>query len=167
MGSHTGAAIVLIDYPHFTPVEPRAEVTNLPYPEPTSPSATKTMRANRRSDTKPEVALRSLLHRSGLRFRKDYAIRRSDGIAVHCDIAFVRRRVAVFVDGCFWHCCPEHGTVPKSNQAYWIPKLRRNVDRDRVTDRGLREAGWRVLRFWEHVSPEEANAEILRSLAEV
>ena len=72
----------------------------------------------------------------------------------------------MFVDGCFWHRCPEHGTVPKSNQAYWVPKLKQNVDRDRVTDRGLREAGWQVLRFWEHVSPKEANAEILRSLAE-
>ena len=72
----------------------------------------------------------------------------------------------MFVDGCFWHCCPEHGTVPKSNEDYWIPKLKQNVERDRATDRGLREAGWQVLRFWEHVSPEEAKAEVLRSLAE-
>ncbi|MDE2837026.1 MAG: very short patch repair endonuclease [Chloroflexota bacterium] len=125
------------------------------------------MRANRRSDTKPEVALRSLLHRSGLRFRKDYAIRRPDGKAVHCDIAFTGKRVAVFVDGCFWHLCPDHGRIPKSNQAYWIPKLQRNVDRDRATDSGLREAGWRVLRLWEHVSPEDASVEVLRLLAEV
>ncbi len=124
------------------------------------------MRANRRSDTKPEVALRSLLHRSGLRFRKDHAIRRSDGRPVHCDIVFTRRKLAVFVDGCFWHCCPEHGTVPKSNQDYWIPKLRRNVGRDKATGLGLQEAGWQVLRFWEHVHPEEAKAEILCCLAE-
>ena len=125
------------------------------------------MRANRRSDTKPEIALRSLLHRSGLRFRKDYAIRRSDGKAVHCDIVFTGKKVAVFVDGCFWHRCPDHGRIPKSNQAYWIPKLQQNVDRDRATDFGLREAGWRVLRIWEHVSPEEARVEVLRFLAKV
>ena len=139
-------------------------VMKLPYPKPTSPVATRKMRANRRLDTKPEVALRSLLHRSGLRFRIDYAIRRSSGKAVHCDIAFTRRKLAVFVDGCFWHCCPEHGTIPKSNRAYWIPKLRENVERDRAVDFELLEAGWRVLRFWEHVFPEKAKTEVLDAL---
>lgn len=123
------------------------------------------MRSNRRSDTKPEVSLRSLLHRSGLRFRKDFAIRLSTGRVVHSDIAFTRRRVAVFVDGCFWHCCPDHGTLPKSNQDYWIPKLRENVDRDRATDRELRAVGWRVLRFWEHVSAEAAMKTIVEVLS--
>ena len=133
----------------------------LTYPRPTSATATRRMRSNRRSDTKPEVSLRSLLHRSGLRFRKDYPIRLSSGRAVRSDIAFTRLRMAVFVDGCFWHSCPEHGTIPKSNQEYWLPKLKENVDRDRATDRDLRSDGWKVLRFWEHVEPEEAKLEIL------
>ena len=102
------------------------------------------------------------MHRSGLRFRKDYPARLSDGSTVHIDIAFTRRRLAVFVDGCFWHCCPEHGTIPKSNRDYWVPKLKQNVDRDRAVDRELQAAGWRVLRFWEHVNPEAARAEVLR-----
>ena len=82
-------------------------MTDLPYPKPTSPASTKKMRSNRRSDTKPEVSLRSLLHRSGLRFRKDYPIRLAGGKAVHADIAFTRSKMVVFVDGCFWHSCPE------------------------------------------------------------
>ena len=139
-------------------------MTSLPYPTPTSPVATKKMRSNRRADTKPEVLLRSVLHRSGLRFRKDFAIRLPTGKVVHCDIAFTRRKLAVFVDGCFWHCCPEHGTIPKSNQAYWVPKLKQNVARDRATDDGLRAAGWRVLRLWEHVNPEAAKFEVVRDL---
>ena len=138
----------------------------LPYPTPTSAAATKKMRSNRRSDTKPEVSLRSLLHRNGLRFRKDYPIPLSDRRAVHADIVFTRSRMAVFVDGCFWHCCPEHGTIPKSNQEYWVPKLKQNVDRDRAIDRELRAAGWRVLRFWEHVDPGAAKEGVLSALGQ-
>lgn len=122
------------------------------------------MRSNRRSDTKPEVSLRSSLHRFGLRFRKDYPIRLSGGRIVHADIAFTRLKTAVFLDGCFWHCCPEHGTMPKSNRDYWVPKLQQNVDRDRATDSELRADGWRVLRFWEHVDTEAAKLEILSTV---
>ena len=139
---------------------------NLPYPSPTSPTATKKMRSNRRSDTKPEVLLRSLLHQYGLRFRKDYPILLPSGKRVHADIVFTRTKTAVFVDGCFWHCCPEHGTIPKSNQEYWVPKLKQNVDRDRTIDRELQSAGWIVLRLWEHVSPEAAREEVLSALNE-
>ena len=145
-----------------TPPIPNA--MNSPYPVPTSASATKKMRSNRRADTKPEVSLRSLLHRSGLRFRKDFRIQLPSGRRVHADIAFTRTKTAVFVDGCFWHCCPEHGTIPKSNQEYWVPKLKQNVDRDRATNRELIEAGWKVLRFWEHVSPEAARVGVLSAL---
>ena len=141
-------------------------MTKLPYPTPSSPAATKKMRSNRRSDTKPEFLIRSLLHRSGVRFRKDYAIRLPTGKVVHADIAFTRRRLAVFVDGCFWHQCPDHGTLPKSNRAYWIPKLRQNVDRDRAIDRELKGGGWLVLRFWEHVDPREVKAKILDVLSQ-
>ena len=122
------------------------------------------MRSNRRTDTKPEVALRSLLHRGGLRFRKDYAIRLPPGRVVHADVAFPRRKLAVFVDGCFWHSCPEHGTVPKSNRAYRVPKLQENVARDRATDAALRSQGWRVLRVWEHLGATGAAKQVAAEL---
>ncbi|MXY22110.1 MAG: very short patch repair endonuclease [Dehalococcoidia bacterium] len=122
------------------------------------------MRSNRRVDTKPEVKLRSLLHRRGLRFRKDYLIRLPNRRRVYVDVAFTKKKVAVFVDGCFWHSCPQHGTMPKSNQDYWIPKLRQNVERDRDVNWRLREVGWSVIRIWEHESLEEATATILTHL---
>jgi DNA mismatch endonuclease, patch repair protein len=138
----------------------------LPYPSPTSESASATMRGNRGSDTRPELAVRSLLHRRGHRFRKNLRI----GIgasAVRPDIVFTRRRVAVFIDGCFWHCCPVHGTRPRSNVAYWDAKLRSNVERDERTTALLSEAGWRVVRVWEHETPENTvsaiEAALLRS----
>lgn len=107
------------------------------------------MAAIRRTNTKPEVELRSLLHRSGHRFRKDYPVR-AGGKLVRPDIAFTRQKVAVFIDGCFWHCCPEHGRRPQNNTAYWGPKLTRNVERDREQTDALQRAGWTVLRAWEH-----------------
>src|SRR4051812_41137052 len=107
------------------------------------------MRRNPRRDTKPEVALRSALHGMGLRFRKDHAIR-TQARVVRPDVVFTRDRLAVFVDGCFWHCCPLHGNVPRANTAYWVPKLDRNVARDRAVDAALQGEGWTVLRAWEH-----------------
>lgn len=80
------------------------------------------------------------------------------------DLVFPRRRVAVFVDGCFWHVCPEHGREPTRNEWYWTPKLRRNVERDRAADAALEAAGWRVIRIWEHVPVEEAAAVVERGL---
>ena len=99
------------------------------------------MRANRRADTKPELALRSALHRRGYRFRKDHRLDLDAGARVRPDIAFTARRVAVFVDGCFWHACPEHGRNPAVNEWYWAPKLRRTVERDRAADAALVAAG--------------------------
>jgi DNA mismatch endonuclease (patch repair protein) len=107
------------------------------------------MAAIRRTDTKQEVVLRSALHRSGFRFRKDYPIR-LNGKLIRPDIAFTKRRLAVFVDGCFWHCCPEHGRQPSVNNGYWSPKLQRNVDRDKQQTAALESAGWTVIRIWEH-----------------
>jgi len=115
------------------------------------------MRANCRTDTAPEVALRSALQRRGLRFRKDLPLKLSGG-RVRPDIVFTRAKVAVFVDGCFWHRCPEHGQAPKANSAYWDSKLSGNVERDRRQDTLLEQNGWRVLRFFEHVLPERAAA---------
>lgn len=114
------------------------------------------MQANRRSNTKPEVALRSELHRLGYRYRKDHRLDLPTGVRVRPDIVFTRRKVAVFVDGCFWHVCPEHGRQPTRNEWYWSPKLRRNVERDRRADSALAEAGWHVVRIWEHETLADA-----------
>lgn len=122
------------------------------------------MRANRRSDTKPELALRRALHSQGYRYRKDYRLDLT-GARVRPDIAFTARRVAVFVDGCFWHCCPQHGTKPANNTWYWEPKLARNVARDRAADAALRAAGWSVVRIWEHESLAAAVAAVVTALA--
>ena len=106
------------------------------------------MQGNRGVDTRPELALRSELHRRGNRFRK--AMAPVKGVRCRADIVFGRARVAVFVDGCFWHRCPEHGTSPRTNSEYWQVKLDRNVARDRRNDDALAASGWAVVRVWEH-----------------
>ena len=123
------------------------------------------MRANRRTDTKPELALRHALHRLGYRYRKDYRLDLDGGRRVRPDIAFTARKVAVFVDGCFWHACPEHGSKPRANEWYWGPKLVRNVERDRINDAALILAGWTVVRLWEHVRLDEAISTVVAALA--
>lgn len=120
------------------------------YPRPATEGRSRNMRANRRTDTKPEVNLRRALHARGYRYRKDFRLDLSEGVRVRPDIVFTARKVAVFVDGCFWHVCPEHGREPTSNEWYWTPKLRRNVERDRAADTALSAAGWQVVRVWEH-----------------
>lgn len=107
------------------------------------------MQANRRTNTKPEVALRSALHRLGYRYRKDFRLDLKE-VRVRPDIVFTARKIAIFVDGCFWHVCPEHGRQPTTNEWYWTPKLRRNMERDRAADAALQDAGWQVVRLWEH-----------------
>ncbi len=134
------------------------------YPVASSPGRAANMRAIRRANTKPELALRSALHRKGLRFRKDYRLDLNAGARVRPDIAFTARRVAVFVDGCFWHACPEHGRNPEVNEWYWAPKLRRTVERDRAADAALAAAGWRVVRIWEHVPLADALAAVTAAL---
>ncbi|WP_344857136.1 very short patch repair endonuclease [Amycolatopsis ultiminotia] len=125
------------------------------YPAAASEGRSRNMRANRRTDTKPEIALRKELHRLGYRYRKDFPIV-LDGLRVRPDIVFTARKVAVFVDGCFWHVCPEHGRQPVSNEWYWTPKLQRNMERDRIATDALHDAGWQVVRVWEHVPLAEA-----------
>ena len=105
-------------------------------------------------DTLPELLLRRRLHARGLR----YTVHRRPVAEVRrtADIVFSRVRVAVFVDGCFWHGCPQHATAPKTNAVWWSTKLARNVERDRETDALLADAGWSVVRVWEHEPPEDA-----------
>ena len=116
-----------------------------------------------RRDTAPEVAMRRELHRRGLRFRVDWPL---PGLARRrADIAFTRRRVAVFVDGCFWHSCPVHATAPVSNRGWWAEKLANNVRRDRQTNAHLRAAGWTVIRFWEHEDAQSCADRVCAELA--
>jgi DNA mismatch endonuclease (patch repair protein) len=119
------------------------------------------MVATPRRDTPCELALRSAVHRLGLRFRVDWPL---PGTRRRADLAFVTARVAVFVDGCFWHGCPVHATWPKANAAWWRAKLAGNIGRDRDTDARLRGAGWRVLRFWEHADMVEAARRVERTV---
>lgn len=114
----------------------------------------KSMRANRGRDTGPELALRRALHARGYRFRVN--IRPEPGIRRTADVVFTRRRVAVFVDGCFWHGCPQHATRPKTNREFWTSKLDNNRARDLETNEQLRAAGWSVVRIWEHEPVEDA-----------
>jgi DNA mismatch endonuclease (patch repair protein) len=120
------------------------------------------MRATKRRDTDPELALRSELHRLGHRFRVDYNI---DGTRRRADIVFRREHLAVFVDGCFWHACPKHGTVPKQNRDWWTAKLEANRRRDCATDEALRSLGWQVIRCWEHDDPVSSAERISGALA--
>ncbi len=123
-------------------------------PAPSSAAKSAEMARLGRRDTTPELALRSELHRRGLRFRVDRAP--LAGLRSRADIVFGPARVAVYVDGCFWHSCPEHGTRPRANAEWWEQKLSRNRERDAETDRALRENGWEVVRIWEHEDPVEA-----------
>lgn len=120
------------------------------------------MQATRQRDTQAEMAIRRLLHGWGLRYRVDRSP--LPGFRRRADIVFPRERVAVFVDGCFWHRCPTHGTQPKANSKWWRDKLRTNVVRDRDTDNRLKKAGWQVLRIWEHERPEEAAEKVRRAV---
>ena len=125
------------------------------YPNRRVPDETRQrMQRVRRRDTACESRLRSVLHGRGLRYRVDQ--RAVAASRARPDLVFSRAKVAVYVDGCFWHRCPVHGSVPKTNGAWWIAKLNANTDRDRRHDRELSEAGWLVIRVWEHEDPATA-----------
>ena len=117
-----------------------------------SPGNRRSMQGNRSRDTKPELAVRSAVHRRGIRFR--VSVRPEPELSRTADLVLRRSRIAVFVDGCFWHGCPDHHTQPATNSEYWADKIARNVERDAETTAYLRRAGWTVLRFWEHEDPE-------------
>lgn len=128
---------------------PSKAMRALDAPPPSHARITAVMRGNKRSGTRPERAVRSALHNAGMRFRVDHLVR-TPNRNVRPDIVFTRQQVAVFVDGCFWHGCPEHGRTPSTNEGYWQEKLRRNVLRDAAVDAALSASGWEVIRIWEH-----------------
>ena len=137
----------------------------MPSPEPANEHVRRRMEQQRTADTKPELALRQELHGRGLRYRLGVPI-----VPGHprrrVDIVFRSARVAVFVDGCFWHRCPEHGNLPANNRDWWLEKLTRNVERDRESDDLLRGEGWTVLRVWEHEHPVSAADRVERAVRE-
>jgi DNA mismatch endonuclease, patch repair protein len=120
------------------------------------------MENQKQRDTKPERILRSLLHRMGYRFLKD--ARPESSLRTRADIVFPRVRLAVFIDGCFWHSCPVHKTIPKTNTSWWEAKLESNRKRDAAADEALRASGWKVIRIWEHEAPEDAFSKISQRL---
>lgn len=119
-----------------------------------SPEARARMQSNRSRDTKPELALRSAVHALGLRYR--VAAKPLVGLRRTADLVFPTAKVAVFLDGCFWHGCPEHHTVAAANAKFWADKVSGNRARDRDTDARLEAAGWVSVRVWEHEDPVEA-----------
>lgn len=127
-------------------------------PSPSSEAALERMKAAKPRDTAPEKALRSVLHRKGLRFRIDQ--KPIKDLNRRADVVFRTVRVAVFVDGCFWHGCPIHGMQSKANAEFWSQKIKQNQERDIDTTNKLKAAGWRVVRVWEHEDPEKASQRI-------
>jgi DNA mismatch endonuclease (patch repair protein) len=129
---------------------------------PSSIGVSARMARQARTDTAPEIALRRVLHRAGLRYRVGWPV---PGLRRRTiDVAFPRARVAVFVDGCFWHCCPQHATQPAANAGWWAGKLAANVARDAATTAHLEELGWRVVRIWEHDPTEVAARTVLAAV---
>ena len=126
-----------------------------------SPHSAKVMRGNRSRDTKPELAVRRLLYAEGFRYRVNF--RPVPSLRRTADIVFTTSRIAVFIDGCYWHGCPEHYVPSKSNVEYWRSKIEANVTRDAETTAVLSSAGWSVLRYWSHDCP----ADIVNSIREV
>jgi DNA mismatch endonuclease, patch repair protein len=124
-----------------------------------SPAVRNVMRGNKGRDTRPELALRSAVHALGLRYR--VGLRPVPQVRRTADIVFTRAKVAVFLDGCFWHGCPEHHRPAKKNADFWTEKISGNMVRDASTDARLGEAGWQVIRIWEHEDPIAA-ARIIR-----
>jgi DNA mismatch endonuclease (patch repair protein) len=124
----------------------------------------KTMLANRHRDTGPELRVRRAVHAMGLRYR--VAARPLKAVRRSADLVFTRAHVAVFIDGCFWHGCPDHFKLPSTNTEYWTTKIEGNTARDRQTDRLLADAGWIVVRIWEHEVAAEAATQIAGNVRE-
>lgn len=138
--------------------ESSKETRRIRNPSPSSEAALRRMQAAKPRDTAPEKALRSALHSKGLRFRIDQKPIKE--LNRKADIVFRSVKVAVFVDGCFWHGCPIHGTQAKTNAEFWKNKIEQNQVRDLDTNEQLKKAGWRVVRVWEHEDPERVSPKI-------
>ncbi|MDG4836936.1 very short patch repair endonuclease [Micromonospora sp. WMMD967] len=135
-----------------------------PLPVPSSSEVSRRMSRQRRRDTAPEMSIRQLLHAQGYRYRVAWPI---PGLRRRTiDIAFTAARMAIFIDGCFWHSCPQHKTNPAANSDWWSNKLETNRWRDSETNAHLEALGWSVLRIWEHESPADAVACIVNRLSE-
>lgn len=127
-----------------------------------SPAVRKSMVANRSRDTKPELIVRRCLHASGLRYRVH--VRPIRDWNRRADIVFPRAKIAVFVNGCFWHGCPDHYTEPKTNAEYWAPKITRNKERDKETFTRLKSEGWLVIPIWEHEDLQKKSQMVARRI---
>lgn len=134
-------------------------------PSASSASVRSRMSRQKRRDTQPELLVRQILHARGIRYRVNATP--EPGLRGKADIVWRGLRLAVYIDGCFWHGCPEHATRPKANEAWWAEKLDGNIERDRRTDRELMCRGWTVLRFWEHEQPATVADAICATLAEM
>ena len=130
----------------------------------TSPASRKSMLGNRQRDTRPEHEIRKRLHAAGMRYR--VAARPIPTLRRTADVLFSRQKVAAFIDGCYWHGCPQHYKAAKSNAEFWSSKIERNCERDRATTGALRDAGCIVLRFWEHEDPAAAATSIERVVSD-
>ncbi|WP_026295739.1 very short patch repair endonuclease [Aromatoleum toluclasticum] len=131
--------------------------------QPSSPETSRRMAKVRQKGTNAEIALRRELYRRGLRYRVDYEVLKKPRRVA--DVAFPALKIAIFVDGCFWHGCPEHATWPKQNAEFWRQKIEANRLRDADTNSRLLEVGWTVLRFWAHESPIEATETVVQTVA--
>ena len=129
------------------------------FPPATTLTTKKVMRANKGKNTKPELRIRRIVHASGLRYRVDY--RPEESLNRRGDLVFLRSKVVVFIHGCFWHGCPKHFSVPKSNKSFWKTKIDTNQKRDKETQWYLQKKGWKVVTIWEHSSPEKEAAKII------
>ncbi|MDT0447295.1 very short patch repair endonuclease [Streptomyces johnsoniae] len=127
-----------------------------------SPARRRNMQAIKNRDTRPEWLVRRLVHAQGLRYR--VAAKPLAHLRRTADMVFRPAKLAVFIDGCYWHGCPQHYVSPKTNPGYWSDKVARNIARDRDTDEQLTRAGWHVLRFWEHESPDDCALQIITAV---
>jgi DNA mismatch endonuclease (patch repair protein) len=127
-----------------------------------SPAVRKSMVGNKSRDTKPELMVRRILHASGLRYKvharpiKDWNRR--------ADMVFPRAKIAIFINGCFWHGCPKHFSAPKTNSEYWASKIMRNVERDSETALRLKSEGWLVIAIWEHENLGKKSEQVVRRI---
>jgi DNA mismatch endonuclease, patch repair protein len=144
---------------HGTVISPRLPMGSWA----STPAVRRVMQGNKSRDTRPEIAVRSAVHALGMRYR--VSARPLRDLRRTADLVFRNARVAVFVDGCFWHGCPQHHAPPRTNASYWATKILGNKSRDEDTTKRLCQEGWTVLRFWSHEEPLRVAAQIAKVVA--